>query len=258
MDWMDTINSIRNSLSCDNNNNINNNCSNSKNDETYSNNYNNNNMITIINNIKAFLFQIKSKYFSTNYNEMVFVSNNNIYFISYSKTNTNDNYNFEGKKYFRVCIDYNNNKVLISPLTTTMLTEYNSLIEKDNNNNNNNEENNNFFIDEYEDYNNNKSNVLKDFNNNIEIIKNKNWSKKISFNNNCNNNIILLLNRLQKIINGIMCKIPKIVLFYSNGNYCKDNKNNKNYNTSCKCMLMLNDPLPDFNIQWRNNTRLKY
>ncbi len=69
--------------------------------------------------------------------------------------------------------------------------------------------------------------------------------------------IYLKASKMLEIIN---TKLPKVIVYLTPTASSKsDDKSATNcYNVPCKCMLMSNEPLPDYRIQWANGTTLKY
>ena len=70
--------------------------------------------------------------------------------------------------------------------------------------------------------------------------------------------------RVYQMVETIKSRLPRIILYLSVSSACRIlNKNNHDEERSkskieCKCMLMSNAPLPDFHVQFYDQTKLKY
>ena len=68
--------------------------------------------------------------------------------------------------------------------------------------------------------------------------------------------------RVHRIFDAIKSRVPRIVLYLSVASACKilrkHNDGIARNKIECKCMLMSNGPLPDFHVQWYDQSKLKY
>jgi hypothetical protein len=78
-----------------------------------------------------------------------------------------------------------------------------------------------------------------------------------------------------RMLDAVKCKLPKLILYLTDNDDSVSNKShptttttNETQHTSttnsnekkaiCKCMIMCNDPLPDFSVRWADGTKLRY
>jgi len=86
--------------------------------------------------------------------------------------------------------------------------------------------------------------------------------------------IVQLLHKIVKALSNIKCQVPKRIFYFSTPSFRVSTiPSVENHHSSrgsslreqeagqtvdCKCMLMCNDPLPDFYIQWVDGVKLRY
>ena len=83
--------------------------------------------------------------------------------------------------------------------------------------------------------------------------------------------IIPKYNKIARILDSVKCRIPKLILYVSSQAALRTRRSETNKGSSasptsertrrsvyCKCMLMSNDPLPDFCVQWADGVKLRY
>lgn len=80
--------------------------------------------------------------------------------------------------------------------------------------------------------------------------------------------------KIARILVAVRCRMPKLVLYVTSAVALKtnlrpltlesglrlpsDSKSDSNPTVYCKCMVMCNDPLPDFCVQWADGVKLRY
>ena len=66
------------------------------------------------------------------------------------------------------------------------------------------------------------------------------------------------------MLDAVKCRLPKLILYLTQANNTTDEvpqtaiSSSEDDKAVCKCMIMCNDPLPDFSVRWADGTKLKY
>ena len=207
---------------------------------------------SIISNLSPF------KYINNQNNMLLFTSKGDLLYYSSQKQQSNPtfNHNSNQMKYF-----------VISKSQPLIIKISNNLNEEKMN-----------YIDSLCQLSPNKKSSLTILSSEIELSNQWNSFINDSVNNSFECYNILKLNELNPILikykyiltilEIMKSRIPKFII-YLNITLQLSNNNNENKNTiqennvnfdkmKCKCMLMCNEPLPDFVIQWKNNTTISY
>lgn len=69
-----------------------------------------------------------------------------------------------------------------------------------------------------------------------------------------------------RMLEAVKCKLPKLILYLTEDDSSKQESPHdharkskiKEQKAVCKCMIMCNDPLPDFSVRWVDGTKLRY